>query len=354
MNTKIAIWLTRLADPNAATRREAIHAIEAFGDPAALSALAEVFTHDPDPTLRIEAQKAARSIYFNLHRLQIAYQYVKAGANNNARPILEDILKIDPDNIDAWWLSVFIAETPQRKRAALGQVLQIQPDHTAAQALAHTLDAHAKKMTGPLPERPIPIIPPKKKRRIRWAYVLFSAFGVVAMMFTSLLILDNYTGGELFDDFERELLGEPKPLGYINILYGGTASEDTPEQDRLPITKRRNINFGGTQLGVLPVNEAHEFRFTARRGDEVVVVVNFPNNGNGNVEAMELWNSSGTMVARELIGMGFNAGPLTGRVMQYNVYAEGGFSVVIYSQPNGPSGNYTLLITTIDELMNNQ
>ncbi|MBI5930267.1 MAG: HEAT repeat domain-containing protein [Chloroflexi bacterium] len=351
MNSKITVWLSRLTDANPATRREAIHTIEAFGDPAALSALADVFVQDPDPALRSEAQKSAQKIYYNLHRLQIAYQYVKSGANEEARPILEDILKFDHDNIDAWWLSVFVAETPQRKRTALGRVLQLKPDHAPAQVMAQSLDAQAKKMTGPLPERHI--IPPKKKHRIRWAYVLLSAFGTVAMMFTSLLILDNFTGGEIFDDFERRVLGEPKPLGYINVLMGGPASEDTPEQDRLPITKRRIIDYGGAQLGVLKRKEAHEFRFSAHRGDEIVAVVNFPSNGDPNVFAMELWNSGG-MVAHEVTGMGFTAGPLTGRALQYTVLRDDGFSIVLYSQPGGPAGNYTLMVTTIDKLLSEQ
>ncbi|GIK66686.1 MAG: hypothetical protein BroJett018_44800 [Chloroflexota bacterium] len=349
-HSRISIWVSRLTDANPATRREAIHSIEAFGDPAALPALADVFVKDPE--LRGEAQKTAQRIYYNQHRLQIAYQYVKAGANEEARPILEDILKVDPENIDAWWLSVFIAETPQRKRAALGRVLQIKPDHAPAQKMAQALDAQLKQ-TGPLPERHAPIIPPKKKRRIRWPYVLLSAIGMVAMMFTSLLLLDNFTGGDLFDDFERRVLGEPEPLGYINVLRGGPASEDTPEQDRLPITKRRNIEYGSTNIGVLNHKEAHEFRFYARRRDEIVAIVSFTTNGNPDIFAVELWNSGG-MVARELMGMGFTVGPLTGRALQYTALVEGGFSLVIYSQPGGPSGNYTLMVTTIDQLMESQ
>lgn len=351
MNSRISIWVSRLTDANPATRREAIHSIEAFGDPAALPALAEVFVKDPE--LRGEAQKTAQKIYYNLHRLQIAYWYVKAGANEEARPILEDILKFDPDNIDAWWLSVFIAETPQRKRAALGRVLQIKPDHAPAQQMAQKLDEQSQKMTGALPERHISLVPPKKKRRIRWPYVLLSAIGTLAMMFTSLLLLDNFTGGDLFDDFERRLLGEPEPLGYINVLRGGPATEDTPEQDRLPITKRRNIEYGSTNIGVLNHEEAHEFRFYAQRRDEIVAVVSFTTNGDPNIFAVELWNSGG-MVARELMGMGFTVGPLTGRALQYTALVEGGVSLVIYSQPGGPSGNYSLMVTTIDELMESQ
>jgi hypothetical protein len=354
MNSKITVWVSRLTHSDAATRREAIRTIEAFGDPAALPALADVFAKDPDPALRIEAQKAAQKIYYNLHRLQIAYQYVQMEAYDEARPILEDVLKFDPNNIDAWWLSVFIAETPQRKRAALGRVLQLKPDHMLAQLLAERLDQSGANIYGDAPAKASrPILPPKKKRRIRWAYVLFSAIGLVATMFTSLLLIDNLTGGQMFAGFEERLFGEPEADGWVDATNGGLATEDLPEEQRIPITLRRNVGYG-TQLGVLDIGEAHQYQFNAVRGDEIIVAINFPNNGNTAVIALELWNPSGGVIAREITDLGFNAGVLSGRALQYNVLQENTFSLVIVSRPGGPAGNYTLIISTFEEMTNTQ
>lgn len=352
MNSKITVWVSRLTHSDAATRREAIRTIEAFGDPAALPALAEVFAKDPD--LRIEAQKAAQKIYYNLHRLQIAYQYVKMEAYDEARPILEDVLKFDPDNIDAWWLSVFIAETPQRKRAALGRVLQLKPDHMPAQLLAESIDQSGANIYDSRPAKPSrPILAPKKKRRIRWAYVILSAIGLIATMSTSLLLIDNLTGGQMFAGFEERLFGEPEADGWVDATNGGLARADLPEEQRIPITARRNVGYG-TQLGILDIGEAHQYQFNAVRGDEIIVAVNFPNNGTTGVIALELWNSSGGVVTREITNLGFDAGILSGRALQYNVLQEATFSLIIVSRPGGPAGNYTLIISTFEEMMESQ
>jgi HEAT repeat protein len=55
--------IQRLSDKDPSVRMKAINELRLLGDPAALSALEQVFRNDPDPDVRKAAQRAGREIY---------------------------------------------------------------------------------------------------------------------------------------------------------------------------------------------------------------------------------------------------------------------------------------------------
>lgn len=69
--TAVEIWIERLKMTDPAIREESIKALEALGDPRALTALGEVFATDPDPGLRARAQSAAKVIYYGAIRREL-------------------------------------------------------------------------------------------------------------------------------------------------------------------------------------------------------------------------------------------------------------------------------------------
>ncbi|MFL7869927.1 MAG: tetratricopeptide repeat protein [Anaerolineales bacterium] len=65
-------------------------------------------------------------------QLRKAYETAKTGDRPQARQILKEILKVEPDNDAAWYLYAKIAENRQRSIECLEKVLQINPSHPRA------------------------------------------------------------------------------------------------------------------------------------------------------------------------------------------------------------------------------
>lgn len=64
--------------------------------------------------------------------LRKAVNNIKQGKKEDARNIVEDVIKNDPNNADAWYLLSFIANTPEEVKRYLEKTIAINPSHEKA------------------------------------------------------------------------------------------------------------------------------------------------------------------------------------------------------------------------------
>lgn len=283
-------------------------------------------------------------------QLQRAYHFIKEGEFDRAGRIIARTLQDDPQNVDGWWLAVFVTPDIERKRTALIKVLALQPDHTQARTLLQKLGAPSSKKKG---TSEISLVGRQaKKRQVKWFFVVMMVIGVLASLAVPFILLDNFAGGEVTDRIERLLFGEPDAIGWVNIDNGGFASAEIASDERIPIVKQARVSFGGSPIvDVLARGEAHQYLFNAKRGDELVIAVAFTQDDSAEVIALELWSQDGNQIAHEILDLPFDVPFLSGRAMTYNVIRDGAYSVVIVGRDRGPSGNYTLVLSTLDDVL---
>jgi hypothetical protein len=73
-------------------------------------------------------------------KLKQAFELIKAKKKKDALDILRPIVKIDPDNADAWWLMANALDSPDDIREALENVLRLRPTHEKAQQMLDKLN----------------------------------------------------------------------------------------------------------------------------------------------------------------------------------------------------------------------
>lgn len=88
-SSALRTWLEKLKSPHSTVRETSIRALELMGDTDALPALADVFATDPDPALRILAQKAGKQIYYGAIRRTLALPGASDEERQQAARILE-------------------------------------------------------------------------------------------------------------------------------------------------------------------------------------------------------------------------------------------------------------------------
>ncbi|MBN1430755.1 MAG: hypothetical protein JXB07_20465 [Anaerolineae bacterium] len=82
-------------------------------------------------------------------RVQEALKALYVGDKREARRLLGDVLRTDPDNITAWWYLSEALDDREQKAHCLRQVLRLHPDHTAAQVVLTDLERRSVKVTPP-------------------------------------------------------------------------------------------------------------------------------------------------------------------------------------------------------------
>ncbi len=65
-------------------------------------------------------------------RLQEAIDAARTGETRTAQQLLTDVLKDDPEQIQAWFLLSHLVDSPQKQQAYLGKVLALEPTHEQA------------------------------------------------------------------------------------------------------------------------------------------------------------------------------------------------------------------------------
>lgn len=92
-----------------------------------------------------------------LHRMnddptQTGIDALHSGNTREARRLLADVVRVEPDNVVAWWYLAEALDDPEQKVDCLRQVLRLKPDHRGAQQLLAEL---APRLTTPTPPRGI-------------------------------------------------------------------------------------------------------------------------------------------------------------------------------------------------------
>lgn len=305
-------------------------------------------------------------------KLKQAYELIKLHDFVAARPLVLDVLKQDDDNVDAWWLAAYVAETPEQKRRALKHVLRFRPDHAPAQEMLMRLEAAEALRPAVYDSAPsTPLVTKPRKSGIQWRVWGLRLFAVLCLNLTGLVLLDNFTGGKILGPIEHLIIGEPDALGWVRADGGGEVPEAMlPREARIPITQEQTLAaYGKIQFGVLRQGEAHVYHFNALRGDQLIIAANFTSKGDPEIIALEVWDFWGNTVAneeslaemfggQEPVGTGGMEGQFAGltslRVVQYDVIRNGVYALAVVNREGGPSGNYNLIVTTVDKGINSE
>ena len=81
-------------------------------------------------------------------QLQQALELLKSGQRDQARLLLESIVKTDPDNATAWWMMATAVTSPADMRNALLNVVRIKPDYPNAQQMLDRVNAQLNIVGG--------------------------------------------------------------------------------------------------------------------------------------------------------------------------------------------------------------
>jgi|GEM_PF-3925776 len=283
--------------------------------------------------------------------LKEAYRLMKAGDVDRARPFIIQSIKQQPENAHAWWLAVFIAETPAQKRQTVQKVLQLDPQHEKARRLWQKIGGNkpvSPSMPAPPPAKvsaqkelpdqlidPFAVETPQKKKKSRkrvWAIRI----GIYLLLsLGSLYLVDLFRGGTYSQRVEYTIFGEPDVDTWVAADTGGiivradagvgggsastTAGQSGSQQtngtspnttapnrvgntntERIPILEQSTITqLGEAQLDFIRKNEAHTYDVNLRQGMRLAVVANFTVGGSNGVVAVELWDVNGNLIAKD-------------------------------------------------------
>jgi len=291
-------------------------------------------------------KQATRATLHEAHRL------IKAGDKDAARALIKPVLAADKNNIDAWWLAVHAATTPTDRRLALVQVLRLNPDHSLARLLLDRLNAENPEEVDDLADD-VPLPPPGQKHPDtvqthprRWVWKAMLVFGCLSFMFASTALITGILGLQWFDktihSINKAIGGEHQQGagGQFGMVKGG----DPNQPYDIPVTEKRGAPLDSSKPIVSALNrdEAHMYTFSARRGQEIVALLQFTVAGDAQY-VMELWDADQRKLAD---GVGeAHSGTVT---LVYDVVQTGQYAVVIIGRPNGPHGTYALGLDVLD------
>ena len=87
-------------------------------------------------------------------RLQQAIDAARAGKNQEAQRLLTQLLKDDPEQVQAWFLLSHLVESQEKQKAYLGKVLALDPSHEQArQRLVYLHEAETAVIAKPAPQQ---------------------------------------------------------------------------------------------------------------------------------------------------------------------------------------------------------
>jgi hypothetical protein len=285
--------------------------------------------------------------------LHEAYHLIKAGDKDAARALIKPVLAADRNNSDAWWLAVHAAATPHDRRLALVQVLRLNPDHGPARMLLDRLNAENPQEVEEL-AKDLPLPPPGQKhhdtvtesRQRRWVWKVMLVFGCLSFSFASTALVTGLLGVQWFDKTVQNIgkaVGVERHQGAGGQL--GTVKGGDPNHPYdIPVTEKKGAPLDASKpiVGALNRDEAHIYTFSARRGQEIVALLQFTVAGDAHF-VMELWDADQRKLAD---GVGdYNSGTVT---LVYDVIRTEQYALVIIGRPNGPRGTYALGLDVLD------
>ncbi|MEJ2751030.1 MAG: hypothetical protein P8183_24460 [Anaerolineae bacterium] len=84
-------------------------------------------------------------------KLQQAITAVRNGQENEAQLLLTQVLKEDPQETQAWFLLSTLVDSEQKKKAYLGKVLALDPDHPMAKKMLARFQEESEPVAEELP-----------------------------------------------------------------------------------------------------------------------------------------------------------------------------------------------------------
>lgn len=301
----------------------------------------------------------------SLFKLQQAYHLIKNRDFAAARPLVLEVLREDKNNLDAWWLAVYVAESDRDKHAALNKVLALNPDHAAAQEIRRRLHSPVDQFGITQPRlKKTSLTPPKKKSRL--PYIL-GLFGLIMAGFTVLAIFDAITGKNVLRPVQQQVIGEGENFGYVEANNVGIA---TGNEVGLPIVSETKAEMSQIQNQTLFNGEAHAYKIVGQPNDTLYIFIVFsqdlvgfdeadlldalnqvsnidPNNRpKPTIPLIELWNGENKVVAQGTIG------DLPGtQMIEYTPTTRESLKLIVAGRDGNPTGNYFVQITSSSGIM---
>lgn len=109
-----------------------------------------------------------------------AIEAIKQGNKSNARALLENVIKNEPNNEEAWFMLAHVAQTQEQARSYLGRVININPSNERAKQQLEKLNAiPSNKQTAPQP------VTAKESKAV--LYILLG--GIIILLLAVILLL---------------------------------------------------------------------------------------------------------------------------------------------------------------------
>jgi hypothetical protein len=200
----------------------------------------------------------------------------KAAARKRLRPLLSQ-----QPSADIWYLAALACETDVQAIKALRHALEHEPLHSQANRMLHRLEGATPRQasssslpvtpTEPLKEEEIPPLKKVKYHRKRSVWTYIGCGGSILMSLSAVLIVMSYTGSPVLG----EIIGFLSGKGPVREIEGTPVElrEDAP----LVVTPQqsKNLRAEGTLSDTLDPGYSHEYTFSATRGEELLVGIQF-------------------------------------------------------------------------------
>lgn len=142
-------------------------------------------------------------------QLKQAFSYYKQGKGDRAVQIVQQVLKDDRNNVNAWWMMANILDDDDRIMKSLERVLILDPNHIKAKQMMARLTGEAE----PTAQKPKPKPPTDSKQR-KTVSALMGLAGVLFVLLLAMIPFLALTG-----------YGAPPPdqvaRNYINAAFNG-------------------------------------------------------------------------------------------------------------------------------------
>jgi Tetratricopeptide repeat len=292
-------------------------------------------------------------------QLQQANALIQSGQRDQARALLESLVKTEPNNAEAWWLLAMVASTPTQMRDALQNVLRIQPDNLGAKQQLHMLDAQAGA-TSPAdrfitPQPTKAVVPPSGSQIGESLDDFFEPLTTPPTASAQPGPVPGYIPPAYVPPATKKqrspvlyvLLGLAIALvcicGACGLLAGpsfatifGTAMSMIQAPSTLPgdATQMGTLRPNQTQSGSAGLLEQQVWKYNGRQGEQITVTASGPN-----LEIfLGVYDPKGQLVSRTRFGNTGRAQSLTATLPE-----DGTYSILVGSLA-GASGSYTISV----------
>jgi hypothetical protein len=313
-------------------------------------------------------------------QIQQANQYIQNGQRDQARSLLESVVKTDPNNAEAWWLLAMVAASPVQMQNALENVVRIEPGRADAKEMLDKLNAQTRagtaSSTRSTPEDPFaapgsapasgaatrppsgsqigesvddlfttpaagtamgagsaqpaytppPYVPPPPGTQSKRNPLLYI---IVGLLIATVCICGGcfvITGGSI-----AAIFSNPTVQAIVNT---GITLIQAP--DRLPgdVNDQGTINANQQQSASLAVLQPHAWKYNGKKGEQITVTAN-----SSDLQLyLGVYDSSGRLLKRTDFGQNGHNPTLTVTLPDDSMYS------IFVGANGGSTGSYTITV----------